>query len=311
MNNPANYLRIGALALMWGASFLLIKIGLEALTPTQVAFARILFGAVVLLLLCAASGIGLRGHSRKLWGRITVAALFANALPWVLFGLGEQTVDSGLTGVLNATTPLWTLLIGVAFGTEKSLSPRRLSGLLLGFAGVLLILAPWNSGGLFGWGVLACLAAAVSYGIGFVYIGHYVTGSDEGRKLPSLALAAMQLTTATGLGLLTLPVNGMRAVEPELAPLLAVATLGILGTGLAFALHYRIISDEGATTASTVTYLMPVVSIVLGWLVLDERFGWRVVAGMVVVLVGVALSRTRTAAREQRPTSTPRPATRA
>lgn len=296
MNNPASYLRLGTLALMWGASFLLIKIGLEALSPTQVAFARMALGALVLILLCALRGIRLRGggsaEARKLWRNVTIAALFGSTLPWVLFGLGEQTVSSGLTGVLNATTPLWTVLFGLLFGTERSLPPARFAGLMLGFAGVVLILAPWNGSGVFGWGVIACLAAAVSYGIGFVYIGRSLTGARvDGRQLPPLALAAMQMTAATGLGLLALPLGGLQPVSMEPVPLLAVGILGVFGTGFAFALHYRIISDEGATTASTVTYLMPVVSVLLGWLVLDEQFGMRVLAGMLVVLAGVALSR--------------------
>ncbi|RCW46682.1 drug/metabolite transporter (DMT)-like permease [Halopolyspora algeriensis] len=296
MNNPANYLRLGALALVWGASFLLIKIGLEALSPTQVAVARITLGAIVLLLLCALRGIRLRGaattEARGLWRTITIAALFGNTLPWVLFGLGEQTVSSGLTGVLNATTPLWTVLFGLLFGTERSLTPVRFTGLLLGFAGVVVILAPWTASGAFGWGALACLAAAVSYGIGFVYIGRSLTDARvDGQQLPPLGVAAMQMTAATGLGLLALPVGGLQPVALDPVPLLAVAVLGIVGTGFAFALNMRIISDEGATTASTVTYLMPLVSVLLGWLVLNEQFGPRVLVGMAVVLVGVALSR--------------------
>ncbi|MDR7302567.1 DMT family transporter [Haloactinomyces albus] len=296
MNNRANYLRLGVLAILWGASFLLIKVGLEALSPVQIAFARIALGALVLLLLCALWGIRLHGggtaEARALWRNVTIAALFGNTLPWVLFGLGEQTVSSGLTGVLNATTPLWTMLFGLLFGVERTLAPTRFAGLMLGFGGVVLILAPWNGNGVFGWGVLACLAAAVSYGIGFVYIGRSLTGARiNGQQLPPLGLAAMQMTAATGLGLLALPIGGLQPVALDPVPLLAVGVLGVLGTGFAFAVHYRIIADEGATTASTVTYLMPVVSVLLGWLVLDEQFGVRVLAGMLVVLAGVALSR--------------------
>ncbi|PRW61789.1 DMT family transporter [Actinopolyspora mortivallis] len=298
LNNRANYVRLGTLALLWGASFLFIKVGLQALTPTQVAFARIVLGAVVVVALCLLSGGGLVGFGsagkRALWGTIAVAAVFGNVLPWILFGIGERTVDSGLTGVLNATTPLWTVLFGLLYGTERSLPPLRLFGLLVGFSGVVVILAPWQgSAGLFGWGVLACLAAAASYGISFVYIGRGLNGSGAGEQpLPPLTVAATQLTAASGIALLTLPVGGLEPIHPAPLPLLAVAVLGIFGTGFAFALHIRIISDEGATTASTVTYLMPVVSVVLGWLVLDERFGPRMVLGMAIVLLGVALSRT-------------------
>lgn len=321
MNNRANYVRLAILTLMWGASFLFIKVGLEALSPTQVAFARIVLGALVLLGLCALRAhrpVGLRSaHERRVWRDLTIAAFFGNVLPWVLFGIGEQTVDSGLTGVLNATTPLWTIVFALLFGTERSLAPARLLGLILGFTGVVVILAPWqSSGGLLGWGVLACVGAAMSYGIAFVYIGRGLTHTRaNGQPLSPLAVAAMQLTAASGIALCTLPLGGLEPVKPLPVPMLAVAVLGIFGTGLAFALHIRIISDEGATTASTVTYLMPMVSVTLGWLVLNEQFGPRMLGGMVIVLVGVALSRTktgrtktgRTTTRQPRPDSTAPP----
>jgi drug/metabolite transporter (DMT)-like permease len=296
VNNSASYLRLGALALLWGSSFLLIKVALNALTPVQVALVRIILGAAVLLLLCALRGMRLRGFvtsdGHRLWGHVAVAALFASAMPWVLFGIGEQTVDSGLTGVLNATTPLWTVLFGLLFGREAGTPPSRFAGLLLGFTGVVLICAPWQGGGTFGWGVLACLAAAASYGVGYVYIGRNLTGARLREKgLSPLTLAAMQMTAAAGIALVALPAGGLQPVRLELPALLAVAVLGVFGTGIAFALNYRIISDEGATTASTVTYLMPIVSVLLGWLVLNERLGFRMLLGMIIVLLGVALSR--------------------
>ncbi|WP_245755201.1 DMT family transporter [Actinopolyspora alba] len=296
--NRANYVRLLTLALLWGASFLFIKLGLAAMSPTQVAFSRITLGAVVLVGLCLLNGLRLVSpaspEGRRLWGTIAGAAVFSNVLPWVLFGLGERTVDSGIAGVLNATTPLWTVVFGLAFGTQRSLPPPRLLGLLLGFSGVVVILAPWHgSSGLLGWGALACLGAAMSYGIGFVYIGRGLNGSgSDGQRLSPLTVGAMQMSAATGIAVLTLPLGGLGPVELAPVPLLAVGVLGVFGTGFAFALQLRIVSDEGATTASTVTYLMPIVSVLLGWMVLDESFDPRVLLGMLIVLVGVALSRT-------------------
>ncbi|MDI2028933.1 DMT family transporter [Saccharopolyspora sp. TS4A08] len=288
MNNPTSYLRLGALALFWGASFLLIKLGLEALSPTQIALARIVLGALTLLAICAVRGLRIPGD-RVLWRHVAVAAVFANALPWVLLAVGEQTVESGLAGVLNATTPLWTVLFGLLAGRE-ALPPRRAAGLLLGFLGVLVIFAPWQGGGMLGWGVLACVAASASYGIGFVYTGRFITG----RGTPPLALASMQLTAAIGFSVLALPLDGLRMVHWEPVALLAVLTLGVVGTGIGFALNYRLIGDEGATTASTVTYVMPIFSVLLGWLLLGEQLPLRVILGMVVVLLGVALTHRKT-----------------
>ncbi|MEV6866108.1 DMT family transporter [Streptosporangium subroseum] len=228
-------------------------------------------------------------RDRATWGRLVVAAFFCNALPFFLFGVGEQTVDSGVAGVLNATAPLWSLLIGIAIGTERGLHPVRLGGLLLGFAGTLLIFAPWHEAGLLSWGALAMLGAAASYALAFAYMGRRLTG----KGTAPIALSAAQLLTATGLSALALPAGGTAPMDLNPMAAIAVAILGIFGTGLTFYLNYRLIADEGATSAATVGYLLPIVSVALGAIVLDEKLGLRVIAGMVVVLAGVGMTRWR------------------
>ncbi|WP_461012268.1 DMT family transporter [Streptomyces capparidis] len=280
---------MGVLALLWGSGFLWIKLALEGgLTPVQITVVRCALGAAVLYVLARAARQRLP-RDRGTWARLVVAAFFCNALPFLLFAIGERTVDSGVAGVLNATTPLWSLLIGLAIGTERGLRPVRLAGLLLGFAGTLLIFAPWHQHGLTTPGALALLAAAVSYAVAFAYMARVLTG----RGTEPLALSAAQLTTATGLGLLAVPATGTGQVDPTATGVLAVVVLGILGTGVTFHLNYRLIAEEGATAAATVGYLLPVVSVGLGALVLDEEVGPRVVAGMAVVLLGVGLTRLR------------------
>ncbi|MGW3283211.1 DMT family transporter [Streptomyces sp. NPDC001002] len=290
----ASSLRMAVLALLWGSGFLWIKLALDhGLTPAQITIARCALGTAVLLLLARRAGQSLP-RSRKVWGHLVVAALFCNALPFALFSVGEQTVDSGVAGVLNATTPLWSLLIGVTLGTDRGLTRTRLTGLLLGFAGTVLIFAPWHRSGLFGWGALALLAAAASYAVAFAYMARHLTS----REAP-LAVSAAQLLTATAWSTLALPVAG--PLHADTTALLAVTALGILGTGVTFYLNYRLIADEGPTNAATVGYLLPVVSVTLGALVLDERVGWRVVTGMAVVLTGVALSSRRRPLSSRRP----------
>ncbi|WP_432185820.1 DMT family transporter [Streptomyces sp. Tue6028] len=278
-------LRMGALALLWGSGFLWIKLALNhGLSPAAITLTRCALGTAVLALLARSAGQRLP-RSRSLWGHLVVAALFCNAIPFALFALGEQTVDSGVAGVLNATTPLWSLLIGVLLGTDRDLRPPRLTGLLLGFAGVLVIFAPWQHSHLVGWGALALLGAAASYAIAFAYMARHLTGHGA-----PLAVSAAQLLTATGWSTLALPAAGpLHDVDVTALP--AVAVLGVFATGITFYLSYRMIADEGPTSAATVGYLLPVVSVALGALVLDERIGARVVAGMVTVLAGVALSR--------------------
>ncbi|MFD4690552.1 DMT family transporter [Streptomyces sp. NPDC058463] len=280
--------RVGVLALLWGSTFLWIELALDALTPVQVTFSRCLLGSVTLLVACLGSGRRLP-RGRGTWGHIVVAAFFCNALPFAMFSLGQQTIDSGTAGVLNATTPLWSLLIGVVTGSERGLRPVRLGGLLLGFAGVVLIFAPWQTAGPVGWGALAVVAAAASYAVGFAYMGRNLVG----KGFPTISLSAAQIVAATGLTALTLPAGGLTSIQIGPKTLVAVLVLGVVATGVTFHLTYRIIAAEGATNAATVGYLLPVVSVALGATVLGEGFTVRVAAGMLVVLVGVGLTRRR------------------
>jgi len=268
------------LALLWGSGFLWIKLSLTGLSPVHLTVIRCALGALVLLALARGQRLP---RDRTTWRHLVVAAFFCNALPFALFAIGEQTVDSGVAGVLNATTPLWALLIGAKGG----LRPIRVAGLLVGFAGVLLIFAPWRTAGLVSWGAVAILGAAASYAVAFAYMGRHLVG----RSGP-MAISAAQMLAATGLSALALPLGGP---DPGLTvtAVVAVVVLGVFGTGMTFFLNFRIIADEGATSAATVGYLLPVVSVALGAAVLGEELSARIVAGMVVVLVGVALAQSR------------------
>ncbi|WP_426502918.1 DMT family transporter [Dactylosporangium sp. McL0621] len=278
--------RIGVLALLWGSTFLWIELALDALTPVQVTLSRCVLGSATLLIACLASRRRLP-RDRATWGHIVMAAFFCNALPFAMFSIGQQTIDSGVAGVLNATTPLWSLLIGVVIGSERGLRPVRLVGLLLGFTGVVLIFAPWRTTGPVGWGALAIVAAAASYAVGFAYMGRHLVG----KGIPTISLSAAQLIAATGLTALTLPAGGLTPIDIGPKTLIVVVVLGVVATGTTFHLTYRIIAAEGATNAATVGYLLPVVSVALGASVLDEGLSLRIVAGMVVVIVAVSLTR--------------------
>ncbi|MEU3186315.1 DMT family transporter [Streptomyces sp. NPDC006923] len=280
---------MAVLALLWGSGFLWIKVALDGgLSPLHITVIRCALGALVLLVLARSARQRLP-RDRRTWGHLVVAAFFCNALPFFLFSYGEQTVDSGVAGVLNATTPLWSFAIGVVLGMERGFRPLRLTGLLLGFAGVLLIFAPWHQTGLTGRGALALLAAALSYAVAFAYMARHLIG----RETAPLALSAAQLVMATGLTISVLPAAPSAPATPTLTAWIAVVVLGICGTGITFHLNSQLIADEGPTAAATVGYLLPVVSVALGAIVLDEELGLRVIAGMAVVLLGVGLTRGR------------------
>jgi drug/metabolite transporter (DMT)-like permease len=284
---------IAALALLWGSGFFWIKLSLAGLSPFQLTFARLALGAAVLGLIVGARRLALP-RTRSMWGHLTVAALISNAVPYTLFAVAEQTVPSSLAGTVNATTPLWTALLAYAARSDAALTVRRVGGLVVGFTGALILLSPWNVADLRSTlGVVACLGAALSYGLSYVYQARYVTN----RGYPPLVLAFGQLCASTALLALTLPLAPGGAPELTGTVLLAILVLGILGTGLAYVINYALIATEGPTAASVVTYLVPAVSVTLGVTFLGEPIGPNLLAGAALILLGVALVQRRASRR--------------
>lgn len=287
---PTALTRLGVLAAIWGFSFLLIKVGLEGLSATQVVSARLLAGAAVLAAVVAVRRVALP-RSPVLWGHLAVLGLLANVVPFFLFAWGEANgAPSGLAGVYNATTPLFTLVVAMAVLPEERPTPARAGGLALGFLGVLVVLAPWR--GLAGAGLagqLACLGAAACYGVAFVYTRRFVSPSGYGP----LPLAAGQLGAAALTMLALAPFIATGPVQLSGRVVGAMLVLGALGTGVAYLVYYRLIADVGPTTASTVTYLVPIVAVALGVAVRGEPIGWNDFAGAAVVIAGVAAAEGR------------------
>ena len=281
--------RIVLLALIWGSAFLWIKLADRGLSPVEVTLGRLTLGAAVLLVIVFVRREKLP-RSRLLWAHIAVAALFANAVPYLLFAVAEQSVKSSTAGIINAATPLWTVILAVAVRHQKAVTKWHAGGLVVGFIGTLFIFSPWRAGGTFtSTGGLECLAASISYAISYVYMDRFLAR----RGLSSVMLSACQLLVAAGMLAIVLAVTGVGSPRFTATSVVAVAILGIIGTGFAYVLNYQIITGEGATVASTVTYLLPVVAIVLGVLVLGETVTALIVGGVALVLVGVALTRGR------------------
>jgi len=200
-------------------------------------------------------------------------------------GAGEQ--EPVVAGVLNATTPLWTLVIAFTTGHERRISAPKLIGFIVGLVGTLVIFSPWESGSqIASLGGVACLGAAASYGVSYVYMDRYLAR----RGIPPLVLAASQLVAATVLLAIVLPFAGLPPVHFRCDAIAALAVLGCLGTGIAYILNYRLITDEG-TTASVVTYLLPIVAVILGAAILNDHITPQIIGGMLIVLIGVAITR--------------------
>jgi drug/metabolite transporter (DMT)-like permease len=281
--------RIALLALIWGSAFLWIKLADHAFSPVEVTLTRLAMGAAVLFAIVLVRREELP-RSRLLWVHIAVAALFANAVPYLLFAVAEQTVNSSTAGIINATTPLWTVVLAVSVRHQKAVTNWHKAGLIVGFIGAVLIFSPWRTAaGLDSSGGLECLAASISYAISYVYMDRFLAR----RGLSSVMLSACQLLIAAGILAIALAITGVESPHFTATSVAAVAVLGIIGTGFAYVLNYQIIASEGATVASTVTYLLPVVAIVLGAVVLGETVGALTLSGAALVLVGVALTRGR------------------
>ncbi|MEV6608318.1 EamA family transporter [Kutzneria sp. NPDC051319] len=287
MTTPGSLFRLVSLALIWGSSFLWIKLGLDALSPGQMVFARVALGALVLGAIALFRRTALPSGGR-MWGHLVVYVFFANVLPFTLFAIGEQTIDSGLTGVINSTTPLWAVPCTLLFGAGvRRLGLNTILGVVIGFAGVLVIFSPWEATGVNIGGAAVCLVAAASYGVGVVYAGRFLAN----KGVAPGGLAAAQMLVATVMAALVLPFDGLQPIRWDVPALLAVVVLGVFGTGFAFLIQHAQIAKEGPTSASMVAYLLPVVSVLLGVLFLHEALTIREVAGMVIVLAGVGLTK--------------------
>jgi drug/metabolite transporter (DMT)-like permease len=278
--------RFALLALIWGSSFLSIKVAVDALAPIDVAFVRVALGALVLVAALAVRRDRLPA-GRSAWGHLFVIALFGNSIPFLLLAEGETRISSVLAGIWNATTPLLTLVVVTFMLPEERPTPRRVAGLLAGFGGVLVVLGPWRSlGGGELAGQLMCLGAAACYGIAFPYTRRFVAARPDS----GMALSAGQLLWSSAqLGVVTIFVGGAPG-RLSLDPVLAMLALGVLGTGFAYILNYAVVRLAGATTASTVTYLVPLVSTALGIAVLSEQLEWNQPVGAALVLASVAFS---------------------
>lgn len=273
------------LSLIWGSSYLFIKVAVAGVTPLTLVEGRLAGGAAVLLLLVWLLGLRLP-RDRSTWFHLAVMAVFGNILPFLLISWAEQHVDSSLAAILNATTPFFTLILAVAALHVERWTANNLAGLVVGFAGVAVLTGANLSdlGSASAHGTLALLASSLCYGISFAYARRFVRGNPQ-------VLAAAQLLVAT---LLLAPVafrfGDVGATDLNAARLGSWLALTVLGTGLAYIIYYRLIDAIGATRSSYTTYVIPVVGVLWGWLLLEETVGLNTIAGVILILGGLLIA---------------------
>ncbi len=289
---PARHVAVKyvALALIWGSSFLLIKVTLEGLSPTQVALGRIVLGALALALVAAVARRRFPRDARSR-GHLAVTGLLLCVLPFLAFAWAGQHLASGLSSILNATTPLMTAAASAALLPAERLTRRQGVGLALGIVGVVVIVGPWTYLGRLADAaplpaVLACLGATTCYGLGMTYLRRFVTP----LRLPAETVAAGQVGSAAVVMLLLAPFVAREPVTLSTSVVVSLVLLGVLGTGIAYVWNTQVVATWGAQRASTVTYLTPVVGVALGMAVLGEQLHWHEPVGGLLVVVGVVVA---------------------
>ncbi|MEU6811382.1 DMT family transporter [Streptomyces sp. NPDC046831] len=281
--------RFAFLSLIWGFSFLFIKVGTQSYAPFQVTLGRLVFGTAVLAAVMAVKRERLPRGVRT-WAHLAVAGFFLNALPFSLFAYSELTIPSTLAGICNATSPLWGMGLSLVALSEDRPTRVRVAGLGLGFLGVLTVLGAWQGfRGLDATGTAMALLASLSYPVGWIYVRRTLAGSSESH----LSLTGGQLLLATLQLAVVTPVFTDLPGRLSALPLLAIAALGALGTGLAMLVQYGLVAEVGPTTAQMVTYFVPVIATAAGVALLDEDLTWSTPVGAVIVLAGAALTQAR------------------
>lgn len=278
-----------ALGITWGSSFLLIKWGLESLSSIGVAFGRAAIGALTLLVISAVRRSALPNRLAH-WRHLAVVAFFLNALPSFLFAYAEQHVTSVMAGLLNATTPLMTVLVISMGYREQRIDRNQFLGVIIGFVGIVLVTDALTGPTKNDWrGILALLLATLCYGLSFPYSNRHVI--PLGYSSTTLATAQV-LLAAIMLAPFAL-VSGLLVAPLTTAAVVGMLALGGLGTGVAYIWNFRNVLLAGSAIASTVTYITPLVATGLGIAILDEPFRLPQLLGGLLVLCSAALVQKR------------------
>jgi len=267
-----------ALAAIWGASFMFIKIGVRELEPATLVFFRVALGALTLLPIAAlTTGLGsLRGE----WRGLVVMGALNSAVPFWLLSFAETRIDSGLSAVIQAAAPIFTVLLAIRFDPSQRVTGLRLAGVLVGFVGVALLVGAQSGGELVG--ALAVVATALCYAGGVLW---------GGSRLGHMPPTTMALGSLAAASLLIAPLALAQAPGslPSWKPIASVVILGVLASGIAYILYFGLVVGAGASRAILVTYLVPAMALFYGAVFLNEEVTSVALVGLLLVLAGVAL----------------------
>ena len=280
-----NLILLIAVAMMWSPSFLFIKVGLRGFEPVTFGMLRLLLAALVMYAILRIRGKKLPRDGKTIF-QIGLMALTANAIPFILFPIGEMYAESGIAAIINSTTPVFTVIFAHIWLHDERLDIVNATGIFFGVFGVGLMFVPTLEGGwefnVVALGVLAFLGASACYGISNIIAKRFLLSYD--RQM----VATTQFIISTAV---LVPVaflfESPFASTPDLASGSSLLALAIIGTVLPYLLYYRFIASAGATYVSFVTFIMPPIGIALGVVFLDEQLTWHAYAGCALILVSV------------------------
>lgn len=280
------YVALATIALIWGASFLFIKVAVQDMNPTVLVLIRSTSGFIALTVLMIAIRRGLFSNSKRRLLPFAVMAITGGVFPWLAIAWGEERISSGLASILNATTPLWAAILVYWVIPSERPSPINYAGVLIGLAGVVILVLPGiTAGGIRGnlIGAVAVLLASVSYALSALY---------QRRKLRGVNVFEANLGQLAFTALFVLPVAvpSLPAAHFEPRSIAAVLALGIAGSGIAGVLYYYVLNSLGPVRGSGVTLLVPVTAVFWGATLLHELVTLPIVLGMVVILAGIVLT---------------------
>jgi drug/metabolite transporter (DMT)-like permease len=291
------------MSLIWGASFLFMKVALDGVSFGQVAWSREILGALTLGVIML---IGRHKLPKEpvVWFHFFIIGATNCAIPHLLFAWAEQTVSTSLAAIYNSTTPLATALLAAVVFRVEHLAKGQVLGIVIGVLGVLVIIAPWQEAALRGdlAGQLACVAAAVSYGVALSYMRRYISR----RPIDGTTVAFMTVGFSAAIMVALTPVLALDPVNLSWQVVGSLILLGALGTGLAYIWNIGVLRAWGPTNVSTVTYVIPVVAVALGIMVLGETLSWNEPAGAVLILIGILFAQERIHWGRRRGTPSPR-----
>ncbi len=280
-----NWIMLTVLGAIWGGSFLFAKVAVAEIPPFVLVFLRVSIACTVLLMILWHRGM-LNRLEKKYAVPFLVMGLLNNAIPFSLLFLGQTEIGAGLASILNATTPVFTVIVASLLTKQETLQGNRIAGVVLGVAGVAIML--WSSlSGLASdplWAQLCCLGAAISYACAATFARRFKT-------LPPQVTATGQLLGSTTLMLpvALLTAGSWTMADPSLTAWLNVLALGVLATALAYLIYFQILAEAGATNASLVTLLVPASALFFGWLILGENLGVLQLGGFAVLLAGLVV----------------------